>query len=104
MMKKMLSMLLCLLLAMCLLGGCAYLPFEGLSDMNAVADGSDVEVLDGDTVTISREDYERYKQFDTLLELMDIVDVNFYEEADTSAMLEGAAQGLLAALDDPYTF
>ena len=104
MMKKMLSMLLCLLLAMCLLGGCAYLPFEGLSDMNAVADGSDVEVLDGDTVIISREDYERYKQFDTLLELMDIVDVNFYEEADTSAMLEGAAQGLLTALGDPYTF
>ena len=104
MMKKMLSMLLCLLLAMCLLGGCAYLPFEGLSDMNAVADGSDGEVLDGDTVTISREDYERYKQFDTLLELMDIVDVNFYEEADTSAMLEGAAQGLLTALGDPYTF
>ena len=104
MMKKMLSMLLCLLLAVCLLGGCAYLPFEGLSDMNAVADGSDVEVLDGDTVIISREDYERYKQFDTLLELMDIVDVNFYEEADTSAMLEGAAQGLLTALGDPYTF
>ena len=102
--KKMLSLLLCLMLAVCLMGGCAYLPFEGLSDMNAVADGSDVEVLDGDTVIISREDYERYKQFDTLLELMDIVDVNFYEDADTSAMLEGAAQGLLAALGDPYTF
>ena len=56
---KALRFLSLLLLAMCLLGGCAYLPFEGLSDMNAVADGSDGEVLDGDTVTISREDYER---------------------------------------------
>ena len=104
MMKKMLSMLLCLLLAMCLLGGCAYLPFEGISDMNAAADDGDLQALDGDTVILSREDYERYKQFDTLLELMDIVDVNFYEDADENAMLEGAAQGLLAALGDPYTF
>ena len=102
--RKKLSLLLCLLLALCLLGSCAYLPFEGLSDMNAAADDGDLQALDGDTVILSREDYERYKQFDTLLELMDIVDVNFYEDADENAMLEGAAQGLLAALGDPYTF
>ncbi|MDY4139864.1 MAG: S41 family peptidase, partial [Eubacteriales bacterium] len=102
--KKKLSLLLCLLLALCLLGSCAYLPFEGLSDMNATAEEDDLQALDGDTVILSREDYERYKQFDTLLELMDIVDVNFYEDANVTDMLDGAAQGLLAALGDPYTF
>ena len=102
--KKKLSLFTCLLLLLCLLGGCAYLPFEGLSDMNAAADDGDLQALDGDTVILSREDYERYKQFDTLLELMDIVDENFYEDADVTAMLDGAAQGLLTALGDPYTF
>ncbi|MGN0971429.1 MAG: S41 family peptidase [Aristaeellaceae bacterium] len=104
MMKKRLSLLVCLLLALCLAGGCAYLPFDGLSDMNGTANASGKASVDGDTVTISREDYERYQQFDTLLELMDIVEDNFYEDADVDAMLDGAAQGLLTALGDPYTF
>ncbi|MGN0745606.1 MAG: S41 family peptidase [Aristaeellaceae bacterium] len=104
MVKKKLSLLMCLLLALCLAGGCAYLPFDGLSDMNGTSKADEAEALDGDTVILTREDYERYQQFDTLLELMDIVDSNFYEDADVTAMLDGAAQGLLSALGDPYTF
>ena len=87
--KKKLSLLLCLLLALCLLGSCAYLPFEGLSDMNAAADDGDLQALDGDTVILSREDYERYKQFDTLLELMDLVEYGYFEEYDVQDMLDG---------------
>lgn len=108
-MKKRLILLVCLLLTASLACSCAYLPISGLRDMYSVGliAGVDKEApasVDGDTVTISKDEYERYKQFDTLIELMDIVDVNFYEDADHAAMLEGAAAGLLAALEDPYTF
>ena len=58
----------------------------------------------GDTVTISREEYERYRQFDELLELMDAVDIYFYKDADYEKMLEGASAGLLSGLEDPYSF
>ena len=58
----------------------------------------------GDTVTISREEYERYRQFDELLELMDAADIYFYKDADHAKMLEGASAGLLSGLGDPYSF
>lgn len=110
-MRKKLTLLLCLLLTACLAASCAYLPFGDYSDMYSVGviGGSDgptsVFVADnGDTVTISKEEYERYQQFDKLIELMDIADANFYEDVDHDVMLEGAAAGLLASLGDPYTF
>ena len=107
-MKKKLAMLLCLLLAACMMTGCAYLSRGVLSDMlgaetSGGTTGSAVSE-DGDTVTISREEYERYKQFDTLLDLMDLVEYGYYEEYDVQDMLDGAANGLLLGLGDPYTF
>ena len=57
-----------------------------------------------DTVTIPRELYERYRKMDTLMEIMDMVDSYYYEEADESGLLDGAAAGLLESLGDPYTF
>lgn len=103
-MKKKLTLVLALALAACLLSGCAYLPILGMSGMLGETSSS-VQVVDnGDTVTISKEDYERYQQFDKLLEIMDLADEEFYEEVDQAAMLEGAAAGMLSALGDPYTF
>lgn len=109
-MKK-LQLILCLALTACLAAGCAYLPFGSYSDMFSagVIGGSDgptsmIVSENSETVTISRDEYERYRQFDKLLQLMNLVDVNFYEDVETSDMLEGAAMGLLSALDDPYTF
>lgn len=104
-MRKTGGKLLALGLVVCLLGGCAYLPFGRMTDMYGAASGSVPQATDnGDTVTISKEDYERYQQFDTLLELIDLVDYGFYEDTDRTAMLDGAAAGLLSALGDPYTF
>lgn len=56
------------------------------------------------TVTITREEYDRLKQFERLDELMQIVNAFYYEEPDTDAMLEYAAIGLMVGLDDPYSF
>lgn len=107
-MKKKLGMGLALLLVLCLLSGCAYLPMLGMTGMRqGVATQGTTEqakVNDDGTVTISQAQYDRYRQFDQLLDLMGIVNENYYEEVDPDAMLEGAAAGLLAGLGDPYTF
>ena len=108
-MKKRLLLALCLLLCMCLLSGCmllssmsSMLPGTGEGASAPADPGPDQ--TDGDTVTISREKYERYKKFDTLLEIMDVVNKTYYQDVDEETMLQGAAAGLLDAIDDPYTF
>ncbi len=102
-MKKKLLLLVSLMLTACLLAGCAYLPVEGLAALHTSMRGATVQD-NGDTVTIPKAQYERYQQFDTLLEMIDLADANFYEEIDVDSMLEGAAAGLLSGLQDPYTF
>ena len=107
-MKKRLSLILVLVILSCTLSGCGYLPTALLTNMlseTLLAEQSTAVINDsGDTVTISKEEYERYKQFDTLLELMDLVDYAYFEEYDVQDMLDGAANGLLLGLGDPYTF
>lgn len=105
-MKKKLSVLFSLLLTACLLASCAYLP-DGMSgDMLTTGDRSsqDDNPGSGDMVSIPREDYERYQQFDVLLQLMDIVEMGYFEDYEVQDMIDGAANGLLTGLGDPYTF
>lgn len=106
-MSKRLKLFVCLALCVCLLGGCGTLASEGmLTDMlgrQSNAKGAKISE-DGATVTISREEYERYQQFDQLLDLMDWVEQGFFEDYDVQDMLDGAANGLLSGLGDPYTF
>ena len=107
-MKKKLLIFISLLLVAAMATGCAYLPGALFGDMlttsGATQPTTAAASAGGDTVTISREEYERYQQFDVLLELMDLADAYYYEEVDTQAMLDGAANGLLVGLGDPYTF
>ena len=108
-MKKKLALILCLVLAACLVAGCTYLPTVGLSSLyqaaqSATSTDTATASSDSDTVTISREQYERYQQFDQLLTIMDIVAQDYYQEVDTATMIEGASAGLLDAIGDPYTF
>ena len=65
----------------------------------------------GDTVTVSREEYERYKsgyerleKFSELADLYDAAETEFYWDPDEEKMVEFAAKGLMAGLDDPYSF
>ena len=58
----------------------------------------------GETVTISREEYERYRRYAELDELLQVVEAWYYQEPDIDAMIESAQQGLLYGLEDPYTF
>ena len=104
-MKKKWILAVSLGLALCLLGGCASLPLSGLKSLyqTSTARGAAISE-DGDTVTISREQYERYRQFDELLEMMDTVEYYYYQEPNVQDMIYGARAGLLAGLNDPYTF
>ncbi|MBE5794146.1 MAG: S41 family peptidase [Clostridiales bacterium] len=91
---KVLMLIICLML---MLTSCSLLP-TSLTDVISGLTPT------GDTVTISREEYEKLKQYEELAELMEIVDQFYYQEPDHEAMMEGANMGLLYGLDDPYTF
>ena len=102
-MKKKWMLAVCAVLTACLLSGCVFLPGSMLGGMLG-QQSTGVVSDDGETVTISREQYERYRQFDDLLTLMDSASEYYYQEPDLDAMLEGARAGVLAGLGDPYTF
>lgn len=106
-MRKKGLLVLCLGLTVCLLSGCVSMlaadSLFGSVKGNGPASGTDISES-GETVTISREEYERYRQFDELLELMDAADTYFYQEPDHEKMLQGASAGLLTGLDDYYSF
>ena len=101
-MKKKLLLVLCLLLSAGILSGCTVLP----AMMDGTWSGNDDAQFpeDGETVTISREEYERYRQFDELLQMMDEAKAYYYQEPDLEKMLQGASAGLLRGLEDDYTF
>lgn len=101
-MKKKLMLVLALLLCASMLSSCAYLPLLGV-DISRVKIAEQTEET-GDTVTISRELYERYQKLDTVLDIMDLIEMGYYEEVDEAKLYEGAAAGVLAATGDPYTF
>ncbi len=103
-MKKKLTLLCTLLLTACLLTGCAALPLM-LTEMYPSTERADTSPRQatGDTVTISREEYERYQKLDNLLLMLDTVKSEYYEDVDEYALIQSAAAGLLDGIDDPYT-
>ena len=112
-MKKRLLMLAVLAICMCLLTGCVGSEIFGLrSPWLESIFGEDTEEENetrpadnqSDTVTISREEYEQYQQFNELIDLIDFAENAFYKDTDREKMLQYAAKGLMAGLDDPYSF
>ena len=100
-MKKKILLVISLAAILCLLSGCAMMTMSRIEQM--FRDNNSAAVS-GDTVTISRSDYDKLMQFSELADLMDAVNQNYYQEPDTDLMLEYAAKGLMAGLDDPYSF
>ena len=116
-MRKKLLAVFCLGLALCLAGG-AFLPGARGSVRAEAAEEPAGDLRDrvlqwlgvgGDsreeeTVTISREEYERYRQMDEALDLLDIINTYYYKEPDQTDLMQGIEAGLLAGLKDPYSF
>ncbi len=109
-MKRIILLAVSLLCALCLLSGCAMMNLNQMESMfrkeapeqtqNPMIFGTN----DSDTITISRIEYEKLEQFSELAELIDIAEENFYQDTDREKMVEYAAKGLMAALDDPYSY
>ena len=59
---------------------------------------------DGETVTISKTEYEQLKKFEKLNTVLQYIEQYYYQEPDEDAMIEMATRGLLAGLEDVYTF
>ena len=102
-----------LLTILCLLSGCMMVSGSGLESMFGSSEANQQPLTlgknldNGDTVTISRDEYlnyQRLQKFSELADLYDNAENYFFREPDTDKMLEYAAKGLLAGLDDPYTF
>lgn len=117
-MKKRVLLAVSLLAVMMILSGCMALYGGTIESMfGKRTDESEAKTQyasvpsGGDTVTVSREEYEfykneyeRYSKFSEIADLYDIAEEYFYWEPDPDKMLEYAAKGLMAGLDDPYSF
>ena len=106
-MKKKAILAGCMFLALWMLSSCTMMTgsqleemFRGNGDSGIAGNTND----SSDTVTISKEEYEAYQSFSELVELLGAADANYYKEFDRDKMLEYAAKGLMAGLEDPYSF
>ena len=109
-MKKTMLMVIVIVMA-AVLSSCSMIPASRLESM--FGNDSDSSINSGaytnggsgtDTVTISREEYEKYRQFGEMYAIMDAAKESFYQEVDEDKLVEYATRGLMAGLDDPYSF
>lgn len=105
-MKKKILLILSLLMVLCLTASCTYLPIGMFTSMysGGAVPSAPAVTDDGDTVTISREQYEKYQKFDKAIEILDIAKEYYYLPVDEEVLIESAAAGVLEGLDDPYSF
>ncbi len=54
-------------------------------------------------VFMSRALYEKYKKYDKLIALENIVEESYYKDVDDKILRLGAEKGLVQALEDPYS-
>lgn len=57
-----------------------------------------------DTVTIDKDEYERLQKYEKLEEILNVIDDAYLWEYDVNDLLEGAAQGMIGALGDEYSY
>lgn len=64
-----------------------------------------VDIKNGDRVIVSREDYQLLRDYYKKLEVvMNDIEKNYYGEADRDKLFEGAVKGMVASLEDPYSY
>ena len=109
-MKKAILTVITIILAM-MLSSCSLIPaykLEAMFGNNPEAEisssGANGSGSTADTVTISRTEYEKYRRFSDMFDIMEEAKANFYQDVDESKMIEYATRGLMAGLDDPYSF
>ena len=87
------------------LSSCSIIPASTLEAMFRTDEYTASTTADqGDMVMISRDEYEKYKLFSEMFDIYDAANDSFYVETDRDKMVEYATRGLMAGLDDPYSF
>jgi len=94
------------------LSACTFIPANKLGSL--FEDNQDSVIISGqtnentntgtDTVTISREEYEKYIRFSEMYTIFDQANEYFYQDTDPDKMVEYATRGLMAGLEDPYSY
>jgi len=111
-MKKKLKLIALLALTVCVLGSCTFIPagkldslYENKQESVIVSGNLSGNNQQGtDTVTISREEYERYQKFSEMYDIFNFANEYFYQDTDPDKLVEYATRGLMAGLDDPYSY
>ena len=57
-----------------------------------------------ETVTVSRDYYERMQRYEKMDTILQYVETWYYQEPDIDALIENATRGLLYGLEDPYSY
>ncbi len=104
-MKKKCLLILTTLILTLSLSSCSMIPSSTLEAMFRTEEYTASNAQNQDNmVMISREEYEKYKQFSEMFDIYDAANDSFYVETDKEKMIEYATRGLMAGLDDPYSF
>ena len=109
--KKMLKII-CVMAMLLILSSCSMIPISGLESMFKETGNSSISsgystgstAADSNVVIISKDEYEKYQKFSEMFTIYDTAKDFFYQEPDTDLMVEYAIRGLMAGLDDPYSF
>lgn len=62
------------------------------------------QVVQGDRVVISKEDFQTLQNYQRLTEINQSILKNYLGDVSEENLLDGAAKGMTAALDDPYAY
>lgn len=109
--KKMLKII-CVMAMLLVLSSCSLIPVSSLESMFNETGNSSITsgystgsaAKDSNVVIISKDEYEKYQKFSEMFTIYDTAKDYFYQEPDTDLMVEYAIRGMMAGLDDPYSF
>ena len=109
--KKMLKII-CVMAMLLVLSSCSLIPISSLESMFNETGNSSITsgystgsaAKDSNVVIISKYEYEKYQKFSEMFTIYDTAKDYFYQEPDTDLMVEYAIRGMMAGLDDPYSF
>ena len=62
------------------------------------------EISLGSAHIVSAQEYSIIERFSRLREVLDVVEEDYYQPVDEEKLLQGAIDGMLGSLEDPYTF
>ena len=62
-----------------------------------------VNIAIGGKVVISKSTYEKYKKYNKMIALENMVEEEFYQKTEEDKLVTGAIKGMFSGLDDPYS-